>query len=227
MIIGFVFIFAVTSCTKQLEELAKNISSSVNSADSSDDYDFEDSALQFEVDTEYTNTYLGFSYTIPKGYWLYSVNENNFAEDASLTESPDTFDVGYGEDAGYEYSYIDLVSFANLQDSTRDNHIGIDISAEALDGVDSIDSYMEYYEAYLLEPDENTYKLIDSAQMEINGEQYEARYIEVVREEDNYNYLALTRKVDNNFFLTILANYWPDNRNAEKIIIESLSKAMK
>jgi hypothetical protein len=119
------------------------------------------------------------------------------------------------------------VSFANLQDSTRDNHIGIDISAESLEGVNSIDEYMEYYEAYMLEPDENTYELIEATQMEINGQQYEALYIDVIREEDNYRYLTLTRAVNNNYFVTIMTNYWPDNRNAEKIITDNLAKAIR
>jgi hypothetical protein len=225
-VICFILIFAGTSCSKQLEEFARTIAAAASDAESSsdDDYAYEESAKRIEADTEYTNSYLGFSFTVPKDYWLYSVNESNFAPNLSVTENIDTFDISYGED----YSYIDLISFANLQDSRSDNHIGFDISAELIDDVNSIDKYMEYYEAYLLEPDENTYELIDSTQMEINGEQYEARYIEVIREEeDNYNYLTLTREVDNHYYLTIMTNYWPDNRNAEKIIIDSLSKAMK
>jgi hypothetical protein len=220
-------IFAGSSCSKQLEEIANKLRVVTDTSASAEDYVYEDSAVRMNTDTEYTNRYLGFSYIIPKGWWLYNVNDINFAVDSSLTESPNTLDISYGEDAGFEYSFIDLVSFANLQDSRGDNHIGIDISAEMLNGVDSIGDYMEYYEDYLLSPDENTYELLESGQMEINGLLYEMRSVKVVREEDNYIYLSLTREVSNNYYLTFLANYWPDNRNAITSIINSLSEGMR
>jgi hypothetical protein len=222
-------IFASLSCSKEkIEEFAQAFTSAQNSEFSEDDYAYEESAEQIVADTQYMNSFLGFSFTVPKGWWLYSINDVNFAEDASLTEDPDLLDISYGEDAGFEYSYINLASLANLQDSSRDNHIGFDISAETLEGVDSIDEYMDYYETYILEPDNNTYELLESKQIEINGVQYEARRVKVIREEKgNYHFLSLTRALDNNYYLTILTNYWPDNRNAERMIMETLTKAIR
>lgn len=228
LIVCLVLFFGGASCSKQqLERVVSSFTSAANAGESSDDYTYEDSAIQFESDVTYTNSYLGFSYTISKGWWLYSVNESNFTTDAFKTENPDILDISYGEDAGYEYSFIDLISFANLQDSTGDNHIGIDINAETLEGIDSIEDYMEYYEAYMLEQDENTYELLDSKQIVINNVQYEARYFEVIREKYNYRCLTLTCKVENDYYLTIMTNYWPNNRNAEKIIIENVTKATR
>ncbi len=229
ILVCLVLIFTGVSCKKQLEELARTIASAGDADESSvNESSFEESALQMKADVEYTNSYLDFSFTVPKGWWLYDVNENNFSANSALTEDVSVLDISYGEDAGYEYSFIDLVSFANLQDSWMDNHIGIDISAETLDGVNSIEGYMEYYEAYILEPDENTYELRNRGQMKINGLQYETRIIEVIREElNNYMYFTFTRPVSNNYYVTIMTSYWLDNRNAEKIITDCLSKAMR
>ena len=186
----------------------------------------ESSAIRTEADITYHNSYLGFSYTIPKDWWLYSINEDNFDPDPSLTVNPEILDISYGTDAGMDYSYIDLIDFANLRESRRDNHIGLYISAETLEGINSIGRYMEYLEDYMLEPDVNTYQLLDSGRTVINGLQYEKRNYEVIRETANFIYVTYTRPVRNNYYLTIKASYWPQNKNAETLIENSLSKAM-
>ena len=179
-----------------------------------------------EADITYHNYFLGFSYTIPKDWWLYSLNEDNFSADPGQTANPETLDISYGIDAGMEYCYIELADFANLRDSRMDNHIGYNISAENLDGINSIDEYMEYLESYMLQPDENTYKLLGSDLVVINGLQYEKRNFEVIRKSNNFIYVTYTRQVNDNYYLTIKASYWPKNRNAETFIVNSLTKAM-
>ena len=85
---------------------------------------------------------------------------------------------------------------------------------------------MEYLETYMLKPDANTYELLDSDSISINGLRYERRVFEVIREEDNYLFLTLTRPVNNGYYLTIKVSYWPENKNAEKQIINAISRAM-
>ena len=189
--------------------------------------DMEDTAVRIEADATYTNTYLGFSYTIPKDWWLYDRNDVNFVSNPLFTVNPEMLDISYGTDGGFDYSYIELAYFANLRDSLLDNHISFYISAETLDGINSLEEYMEYLEEYLLRPDENFYELLDSGREEINGLVYEKRYCEVIRESGgNYIHLTYTRPARNNYYLTIKASYWPMNRNAEAFIKTSLSRAM-
>jgi hypothetical protein len=163
---------------------------------------------------------------VSKGWWLYRLHEDNFSEDPEETASEEALDINYGTDAGKNYSFMSLISFANLQYSTSDNHLGFSISAEILDGIDSLPAYMEYLETYMLEPDTNTYELLDSGSLTINGTGYERRVFEVIRKKDNYHFLTLTRPVDNGYYLTIKVSYWPENKNAEKQIISALSHAM-
>ncbi len=227
-LVCLVLIFSGLSCSKEkLAELSQAFASAVSSESSDDDYNYEESALRMETAVEYTNSYLDFSFTVPQGWWLYSINDINFSENPSDTENLDMLDISYGEDAGYHYSYLDLISIANLQDSSKDNHVGFDISAEMLDGINTIEEYMEYYESYILQPDENTtYELRKRGHVPINDVRYETRTIEVIRKNaPSYYWLSLTRPVGNGYFLTILTSYWPDNRNAEMTIITGITIA--
>ena len=229
--LSFVFtclftVLLMSGCNKLVQQAVQTLQSGANSASTTDADDWEASAVKTEADLTYQNSFLGFSYTIPKDWWLYRLNGYNFDPDPSVTENPEILDISYGVDEGYDYSYIDLVDFANLKDSRMDNHIGIDISAETLEGINSLNDYMKYFESYMLRPDENTYKLLDSSSAVINGQRYETRNFEVVRDIGNFIYITYTRPVRDNYYLTIKASYWPDNRNALTFITNSLTKAM-
>jgi hypothetical protein len=211
---------------KYIQELARRLNAGSSPAAEADEDEAESKAVKYAADTTFHNSFLDFSYTVPKGWWQYRLQSDNFSVDPGETADIGSLDVSYGEDAGMDYSYIGLISFANLQLSTRDNHLGFHISAETLDGINSLAEYMEYYETYMLEPDENTYELLDSGRTEINGFSYERRAFEVIREEDNYRYCTFTRLVNKGYYLTIRVSYWPENKTAEDVILEALSKAM-
>jgi hypothetical protein len=220
-----IVVLSVTGCSKKVQELINQMQQ--GSSESTEENSLEDDALKFDKDTTYVNGYLGFSYTVPKGWWLYGINENNFGEDPENTVDPGTMDINFGTDLGRDYQYVKFISIANLQFSDRDNHLGFDISAEALDDVQTIDGYMDYYESYMLQPEEDTsYEMLESSQIEIKGLQYERRIFEVIRESKNYNILTLTRALRDGYYLTISASYWPDNKNAGQQIIGALTKAL-
>jgi hypothetical protein len=218
---------SVTGCSKKVQELIDQMQTRSTASASAEENDAEQEAVKFGRDTTYVNGYLDFSYTVPRGWWLYSVNGNNFSEDPGDTLDPEILDINFGTDLGRDYKFIDLISFANLQFSSRDSHLGFDISAEALDKVQTIDGYMDYYESYMLEPGEETsYEMLESGRTEIKGLRYERRIFEVVRESKNFHFLTLTRALRDGYYLTIRVSYWPDNKNAEQNIISALTKAL-
>ena len=219
-------VLSLTGCMKYIQELAKRLNAGSSPAAEQDEDGVEADAVKYAADTAYHNSFLGFSYTVPKGWWQYRLQSDNFSVDPDETADIGGLDVSYGEDAGMDYSYIGLITFANLQFSSRDNHLGFHISAEMLEGINNLAEYMEYYENYMLEPDENAYDLLDSGRTEINGVSYERRTFEVVREEDNYRYFTFTRPVNNGYYLTIRVSYWPENKTAEEVILKALSRAM-
>jgi hypothetical protein len=218
-------VLSLTGCTK-IQELAGRLNAGNSPEAGENENDMESGAVKYGADTVYHNAFLDFSYTVPKGWWLYSLDADNFSADPEETADIGSLGVSYGEDAGMDYRFIDLISFANLQFSTRDNHLGFDISAEALDGIGSMAEYMEYYESFMLEPDKNKYALLDSGQVNINGLPWERRVFEVIQDGDNFCYLTLTRAAGNGYCLTIRVSYWPENKTAEEVILAALSKAM-
>jgi hypothetical protein len=221
------FIFSFSACTRQIRELVNRANLETYSEEAGEDEEEEDRALKYEADTTYYNGWLGFSYTIPKGWWLYQLNSNNFSEDPEVSGAWDTLDINYGTDRGFDYSYLMFVSFANLQYSFRDNHIGFFISAESLDGINTIEEYMEYYEKYILEPDSNTYELLESDSLKLGGVIYERRVFDVIQEGgSNYHYLCITRLLKDGYFFTIRTSYWPQNKNAERIIQSAIAKSL-
>jgi hypothetical protein len=219
-----------TGCSQMARELVNKLRSLSSSASGQSDQsgeNLEADAVKYDADTTYHNGFLGFSYTVPRGWWLYRRQADNFSTDPGDTSDLAGLDISYGEDAGLDYSYIGLITFANLQFSTRDNHLGFHISAETLDGIDNLAEYMEYYENYMLEPDDDEYELLDSGGAEINGLAWERRVFEIIREEDNYRYVTFTKPVNNGYYLTIKVSYWPENKNAEETIRAAIARAIR
>jgi hypothetical protein len=96
-----------------------------------------------------------------------------------------------------------------------------------VEGVNSIGGFMKYYEAYMLEPEEDAeYKLEDSDKVTIKGISFEQRKFLVDREEDDFYILSYTAKVKNNYYLTIEVNYWLENTEAERAIVDTLGKGL-
>jgi hypothetical protein len=219
-----------TGCSKIWQKMTEEIQGLFqggNTEGSSTEEDsVEDGAVRYGEAAVYHNSFLDFSYTVPRGWWLYSLNGDNFSADPEETQDRVNLDFRYGEDRGMKYSYLGLISFANLQYSPRDNHLGFDISAESLEGIENLEDYMNYFEAYMLEPDENEYELLESDRAQINGLSYERRVFEVIRDGGNYRYLTFTRPAANGCYLTIKVSYWPQNTGAEEETREALSRAM-
>jgi hypothetical protein len=219
----FVLILSAGGCSKKFGELLGQIQSAADSA-SGDDYGFEVTAVKYEKPVSYHNSYLGFSYTVPRGWWLYDLNAENFSEDPEETADPTGLDIIYQDDG----EYIDLISFANLQFSRLDNHLGFDIRAETVDGIDILADYMEYFSDFMLEPTETaTYEFIDSSRVNIGVDAYEQRIFGVKNNDGaEYNLLTLTRPVNEGYFLTIMVSYWPSKKNAEAAIIDAVLKGL-
>jgi hypothetical protein len=214
---GLLLCLCLPGCSKQWEEMTAELKNLFPPGQGGEqngqaERNAEAGAVKYNADTTYHNGFLDFSYTVPRGWWLYKLNEDNFGAMAEETGDLETLDLSYGEDAGMDYSYMGLISFANLQFSTRDNHLGFDISAESLEGIGNLDAYMNYFEGFMLEPDDNTYELLESGTEEINGLAYERRIFEVIREEGNFCFLTFTRPAPAGYYLTIKASYWPENQ---------------
>jgi len=226
-----IFVIPLAGCSKAVREFANVLNTSAlnakaNSISEEDEDSFD--AVKLSRDTKYYNDYLGISYTVPKGWWCYDVDESNLSESRGETGDSILLDVDYGDFKNYSYSKIWLMSFGSLEKSTSDNHLGFSFVARSLNGINNISGFMKYYELYMLEPTDNEeYTLLESEQLNIKGKLFELRDYLVTREKDNFNIITLSCEVKNGYFLNIMVDYWPENKNAKRAIIESVTKGIE
>jgi hypothetical protein len=222
-------LLGMAGCDKAIDEVRGFLGGREGSeAENPNASDREANALKVDRNTTYYNDYLGISYTIPKNWWTYIISGENVSEEAGGITDESVMDLAYDENSYGEYTTIWMLEFANLQHSTSDNHLGFDLSARSFANLRGIAAYMEYYQAYWLESGDDTeYKLEASEKLAIAGREFELRDYLVDRGGDNFKVLTLTTAVKNNYFLNITVDYWPDNKNARKTIVDALAKGLK
>ncbi|MDR1142663.1 MAG: hypothetical protein LBK77_00400 [Spirochaetaceae bacterium] len=185
-------------------------------------------AVKLDKETRYYNDFLGVSYAIPNNWWLYEVNEENFSEKKGDITDDISMDIMYGEYDIYSYANLWLISFGNLKDDRQDNHLGFDLDVRSIEGAPDMAAYMKYFEAYMLEPeDETSYRMTDSQQLTINDTVFELRDYLVDRDQDDYHILTLSCKIKEGYFLNLLIDYWPQNTKARQAIISSISEGLQ
>ena len=196
-----------------------------NSSASDEDWD----AIKLNRETRYFNDFLGFSYAIPRGWWLYIANEENVGENKGDITDDVSMDIFFGSYGKYNYSTVWLLSFGNLEKSSQDNHLGFDIDARSVDGINDMSGFMKYFEAFMMEVEEDEeYKMIDSQQITINGNSFELRdYLVTQSDFRDYNILTLSCQAKNGYFLNIKVDYWADNTKAKDAILDSIKKAVE
>ena len=197
------------------------VSDLVGDNSGSNDYAYEDEAAKLEDERDFYNGYLGISFKMPAGWWIYDVSGDNFTSSASTSSDPGSLDIYKDDSAHYMY----LLDFANLQHSTQDNHIGFNFEAEKLLDTASIDDYVEYNAGYM-ENDEGIFDLLDSSTVTIAGKEFVRQTYEVPQGDTPYNLMVLTCAVNDGYFFTVYVNYWPENTDAEEYSINMLNERL-
>jgi hypothetical protein len=220
---------ALTGCQKALNEALGSMGLGGSDSETAGEaYDRAENAEKVTKEIRYYDDFLGVSYSVPKGWWLYEVNQENFSDAKGDITTDDALDINYDEYDGKDFSSIWLLSFGNLQADTSDNHLGFDIDTRALEGVTTLSGYMDYFEEYMLEPTEDAdYKLTDSQQITINGTPFELRDYLVDREEDDFQVVTYSCRVKEGYFLNIIVDYWPENTKARQVILDSITKSLE
>jgi hypothetical protein len=213
--------FFLGGCNKTVNEALEALRGRTGRTD-------EAAAVKLNQETRYYNDAIGVSCAVPKNWWLYGVNEANLSPERGDITGDVSMDISYGEDGGYAYSYAGLLSFGNLKESRLDNHLGLDLDARSLEGIDSIASFMKYYETFMLEPtDEAEYTLLESEQLTLDGRNFEIRVYLLDRDEDDYHILTATCPARDGWFFNVEASYWPKNAGAKKAIIDYLTNSVE
>jgi hypothetical protein len=218
---------ALTGCKKALNEALSSLG--IGGSDSEEgEYDRAENAEKVTKEIRYYNDFLGVSYSVPKGWWLYDLNQENLSEFKGDITDDYAMDISYDDYDGKDSSRLWILSFGNLQSDTHDNHLGFDIGAWAIEGVTSMPAYMNYFEEYMLEPEEDaTYKMTDSQQITINGIPFELRDYLVDRVEDDFQIVTYSCRIKEGYFLNIIVDYWPQHTKARQVILDSITKSLE
>ena len=223
MLLLLVCITAFAGCKKAVNDVMN-----IFSGDKNDETEEGWDAVKLNKDIIYYNDYLGISYIIPKGWWLYAVNEDNFGESKGDIGDAVSMDLINDNYENYIFSSAWLAAFGNLEKSSQDNHLGFDLDVRALDGINDMAGFMKYFEEFMLEPEEEEeYKLTDSQKITIKGKAFELRdYLVTQADNPDFYIMTLSCQVKNGYFFNIKVDYWADNTRAKNAIIESVTKAV-
>ena len=181
-------------------------------------------AVKMASDTRYYNDFLGISYSVPKDWWVYDLNRKNFNSSKGSIKSENSMDIrrNSGDKALW------LVSFGNFVTSAYDNHLGFNLDAQSLRGINGISGFMKYYEDFMLRPtSEEVYRLVDSKQLDIGGKSFELRDYFISRVTVDYSIMTLSCEVKNGYYFSISVDYWPANKNAQQQVIDYVTKSIE
>lgn len=128
ILLSLVLLFSLTACGS-LPGVDNGDDNSTAGTGTGSEY--EDNAVQLVDNTVYYNEYIGLSYTVPSGWWSYSVRQDNFSTNKGTTDALSKLDVRYSDG----YAYMFLGDFANLQYSSNKSHIGIALYAEQYEDI--------------------------------------------------------------------------------------------
>lgn len=227
IIVLLIFAAFFGGCNKTVKDVMESFGAGKTGEDEAPEDEWK--AVKLDKETRFFNDYLGFSYAVPKGWWLYEVNEDNLSQSRGGITGDVAMDIYFNKYKDYSFSGAWLMTFGNLEKSEMDNHLGFDLDTRSIEGISGMAAYMKYFEDYMLESEEGEkYSLTDSQQIAIKGKSFELRnYLVTFDDYRSYNILTLSCQVKEGNFLNIKADYWADNTKAKNAIIESVTKALE
>ena len=225
------------SCDKINNNKTNNTTSGSNNAledyDYDDDYPYNDinipKPVKLDKETRYYNDYLGFSYAVPKDWWVYHVNKDNLGESKTDITDDGSMDILLINYDDYAFWGAWLMAFGNLETTDLDAHMGFDLDARFLDGINNMSDFMKFFEDYMMSPEYGEEcQLKDSRRITINRKPFELREF-LVTSFDNpaYYILTLCCQVNEGYFLSIKADYWALNTRAKNAVLESVRSSIE
>jgi len=188
--------------------------------------DADDTTVQLTAATTYKNEYFGVNVTVPAGWWMYELNEENMSTKSGVTSSLSTLDIS--RRPGYQY--LDVMYYANLKDSTRDNHTDFYLLIEKVDGINTLLAFVEDDTPYVVGTDDAGYttKLLKQENFSISGNSGIFREFEVTHDDYVTYYIAkYTTSLKDGYFISVEVAFYETNSNGYAIIEEQLTKNIK
>ena len=174
--------------------------------------DTDDAAVQLTTATTYKNEFFGLNVTVPSGWWMYDQNEENMSTKSGVTGSLSNMDISM--DPGYRY--INFLYYANLEDSTKDNHTDFYMIAEKVDGINTLATFVEDDNSYVVgtSDDGYTFELIETKEnYTIGSNKGTLRWFEVTHDDyTTYYVVKYTTALKDGYFFTVEGSFYAVNK---------------
>jgi len=206
-----------------------SLSACVKQSAPDNDSGYGEDAIRLEQALACSNTYVGVSFTVPKGWWLHDLNTANFSPDPDDTADAAAFDIIYDENS----LRMELISFANLRSLhqnkyNQNKYLGFEMNAEysqeySEETLNRADYWGHFAEFIPINPRD---ALISSGIITIGSASFEKHIYEAAPPLNDLRIITLGTLLKTGYFLNISAVYWGKNKNAETLIIELISNAL-
>ena len=171
--------------------------------------------------TSYYNDYFGIEIAVPSGWWIYRQTIDNISITKGVTGSLAGFDMSDSNG----YAYMDIMYYANLEDSTKDDHIDFYYIIERIGGISGVKEFCDDDNDYR-EGENNGYTtiLLGQKPFHLGGTVGIVREFEVTHEQySTYTMMVYTIALGEGYFLSIDASFYNSNSRAMGIIEEHIA----
>jgi len=175
-----------------------------------------DGNIQLTASTPFYNEYFGIEVTVPAGWWIYEYAADNISHKEGVTGSMSGFDMSNSNG----YAYMELLYYANLEDSTKDGHIDFYYLIENVEGITDTNEFCDDDNDYR-EGEDNGYTtvLLEQKPFTLGGTSGIVREFEVTHEEYvTYTTVVYTIDVGDGYFFSIDTSFYNSNNKAMDII---------
>lgn len=182
------------------------------------------SLKKIKEDTVYENKYFGMTFTGPKDWWIYDLNESAFSPETSA--DPALWVRQEFEDT--EEYYVDMVYIGSQRDTSSPNHASFMIFVENFPEMESLEAFANLT-ATFYETTENNYTTINYGEemLEHNGTVYYRLDFETTHPDNEVSMLSHYYVCQaQGLYVTVYIDYWEgeaEAKRAAEAIFDSLT----
>ena len=180
-----------------------------------------DGNIQLTGATMFYNEYFGIEIAVPAGWWVYEYTPDNMSVKQGVTGSMSGFDIG----GGSGYDNIELLYYANLEDSTKDGHVDFYYLVEKVEDISTLEDFCEDDNDWR-EGTDNGYTtvLLEEKPFTLGGISGLVREFEVSHDDYvTYTTLVYTIDMGDDYFFSIDISFYNSNSKAMSIIEEHIA----
>ena len=163
----------------------------------------------------YYNGYYGVEIYVPKGWWIREDAIANLALDRADTMDRSQFSAEEYESGN---AFVPLIRMSNEKNTAHDDNVVFEAYVEEYHGFSSVEEFADVSAQVLSEPSDGyTYEVIERDRVSLQGLEFEMFTQEVTQDNSMpYRCEYYIREIQDDTYLTIYVDYWPDSERSRK-----------